>query len=240
MLWDDNAPEGLKKGTRRTLVRVLETILRLAHPVMPFITEEIWQSVHKLAGYETDSSESGSESPTIMIQPYPIADPSKIDEQAEADIGWLQDLILVVRNIRGEMNISPGIKLSMLLDKGSDADRVRLENTEALLCKLANLEKVQWLSDNEEPPFSASGLCGDMEVMIPMAGLIDVGEEVERLNKAIEKLVKESSRLQGKLGNQKFVENAPSEVVEAERQKLQESEQNIELLKSKKAQVEAL
>lgn len=240
VLWDDNAPEGLKKGTRRTLVRVLETILRLAHPVMPFITEEIWQSVHQLAGHETDSSESGSESPTIMIQPYPIADPSKIDEQAEADIGWLQDLILVVRNIRGEMNISPGIKLSMLLDKGSDADRVRLENTEALLCKLANLEKVQWLSDNEEPPFSASGLCGDMEVMIPMAGLIDVGEEVERLNKAIEKLVKESSRLQGKLGNQKFVENAPSEVVEAERQKLQESEQNIELLKSKKAQVEAL
>jgi valyl-tRNA synthetase len=231
VLWDESAPESLKVGTRRTLVSVLEAILRLAHPIMPFITEEIWQSVHKLAG------KSGK---TIMLQPYPQCDTEKVDMAAEADIEWLQKLILIVRNIRGEMNISPGKKLNMLLDNGSEVDRDRLENTKLLLLKIANLEEVRWLEENEKQPFSATGLAGELQVMIPMAGLIDVQEEIERLNKTIEKLVKEASRLNGKLSNSKFVENAPAEVVDSERKKLTECEQEIELLHAKRDEVQAL
>jgi valyl-tRNA synthetase len=237
VLWDESADEALKIGTRKTLVGVLETILRLAHPIMPFITEEIWQSVHQLAG---KNSGDKAESKTIMLQPYPEFDETKVDLAAEADIKWLQDLILVVRNIRGEMNISPGTALSMLLNKGSETDRARLKNTELLLSKIANLEEVRWLAKDEKPPFSASGLAGEMEVMIPMAGLIDVKAEVERLDKSIEKLVTEASRLSSKLSNQKFVENAPVEVVESERNKLTEYEQNISLLKTRKQEVEAI
>jgi valyl-tRNA synthetase len=231
VLWDDNAPETLKTGTRQTLVRVLEATLRLAHPIMPYITEEIWQSVHKLAGKTGD---------TIMLQPYPEFDAGKINTAAEADIAWLQKLILIVRNIRGEMNISPGKKLSMLLNKGSEEDRSRLKSTEVLLRKLANLENVRWLQKNEEPPFSATGLAGDLEVMIPMAGLIDVEAEVKRLNKEVEKLETESSRLQGKLSNQKFVSNAPEAVVDAEKKKLLDIEQALASLHSKVDEVKML
>ncbi len=231
VLWDDNAAESLKTGTRKTLVGVLEAILRLAHPLMPFITEEIWQQVHQLAGKDGD---------TIMLQPYPEYDGNKVDLEAEADVRWLQALILVVRNIRGEMNISPGTKLSLLLGKGNQTDRERLQNTEILLCKLANLEQVRWLDEGEQAPFSATGLAGEMEVMIPMAGLIDVEKELARLDKEIEKLVKEASRLTGKLSNQKFVDNAPAEVVESERKKLSDCEHNIKLLHSKRDQVQAI
>jgi len=231
VLWDDNAPEALKTGTRRTLVQVLEATLRMAHPIMPYITEEIWQSVHDLAGKPGD---------TIMLQPYPEFDPNHIDEAAEADIAWLQQLILIVRNIRGEMNISPGKKLSMLLDKGSEEDRARMQSTETLLCKLANLEQVRWLEDQEKPPFSATGLAGDLEVMIPMAGLIDVEAEVKRLNREVEKLVTESSRLKGKLSNQRFVDNAPATVVEAEKKKLSDIEQALSSLHTKLDEVKNL
>tara|TARA_B110000483_G_scaffold77522_2_gene96547 strand:- start:24030 stop:26873 length:2844 start_codon:yes stop_codon:yes gene_type:complete len=231
VLWDNNAPEALKTGTRQTLVRVLEATLRLAHPIMPYITEEIWQSVHKLAGKTGD---------TIMLQPYPEFDAGKINTAAEADIAWLQKLILIVRNIRGEMNISPGKKLAMLLQKGSEEDRSRLKSTEVLLRKLANLENVRWLQKNEEPPFSATGLAGDLEVMIPMAGLIDVKTEVKRLNKEVEKLETESSRLKGKLSNQKFVSNAPAAVVDAEKKKLLDIEQALASLHSKVGKVSSL
>jgi valyl-tRNA synthetase len=198
---------------------------------MPYITEEIWQSVHKLAGKTGD---------TIMLQPYPEFDAGKINTAAEADIAWLQKLILIVRNIRGEMNISPGKKLAMLLQKGSEEDRSRLKSTEVLLRKLANLENVRWLQKNEEPPFSATGLAGDLEVMIPMAGLIDVKTEVKRLNKEVEKLETESSRLKGKLSNQKFVSNAPAAVVDAEKKKLLDIEQALASLHSKVDKVSSL
>ena len=128
----------------------------------------------------------------------------------------------------------------MLLDNGSEVDRDRLENTKLLLLKIANLEEVRWLEENEKQPFSATGLAGELQVMIPMAGLIDVQEEIERLNKTIEKLVKEASRLNGKLSNSKFVENAPAEVVDSERKKLTECEQEIELLHAKRDEVQAL
>ena len=231
ILWDDKASAAQKIGTRRTLVRVLEATLRMAHPVMPFITEEIWQSVKDSAGKEGD---------TIMLQPYPEADQSKIDAEAEADIQWLQSIVLIARNIRGEMNISPGKKLSMLFDKGGTNDKERLNTTEPLLLKIANLEQVRWLDTGETAPFSSTARTGDLEVMIPLAGLIDIEEEIQRLSKQIEKLAGDSSRLEGKLNNQRFVDNAPPEVVAAERKKLTDNQQTLELLQSKLEEVKNL
>ncbi|MCX2779026.1 valine--tRNA ligase [Microbulbifer thermotolerans] len=211
VLWDENASNAIKKGTRRTLIRVLETTLRLAHPLMPFITEEIWQRVKDLAGASGE---------TIMLQPYPEPNDHKIDTEAEAAIAWLKQVIEGVRNIRGEMNISPAKKIPLLLRNGSQRDEALLEQARSLLLKLASLESITWLADGESAPASATALVGDMELLVPMAGLIDVQAETARLQKEIDKLAKERSRLENKLENPKFVDKAPAEVVAKERDKL--------------------
>ncbi|SMF08903.1 valyl-tRNA synthetase [Alteromonadaceae bacterium Bs31] len=215
VLWDDNASADIKKGTRRTLIRVLETILRLAHPMMPYITEEIWQRVKPLAAAEGDS---------IMLAPYPVADESKIDTQACADIEWVKGFIIGVRNIRGEMNIAPSKQLSVMLKNGEENDKRCSSEYSHFLKKLAQLDEVRWLNEGEKEPLSATALVGDLEILVPMAGLIDKDAEIARLKKESEKLEKETSRLQGKLGNAKFVDNAPAEVVEKEKTKLADAQ----------------
>jgi len=221
VLWDENASPALQKGTRRTLIRVLETTLRMAHPLMPFITEEIWQQVKTLAGAEGD---------TIMLQPYPEADASKVDEQATNDIEWLKNVIIGIRNIRGEMNISPGKMLPVYFNNGSPQDKQRLENNQQFLSKLAKLDSVTWLNQGEEAPMSATALVGDMEILVPMAGLIDKDAELARLNKETEKLQKELMKVKGKLNNEKFVSNAPEEVVAKEKSRLEEMETTLNKL----------
>ncbi|ATJ81364.1 valine--tRNA ligase [Halomonas beimenensis] len=211
VLWDDEASEAAKRGTRRTLVRVLEAILRLAHPMMPYISEEIWQRAAPLAGVAGES---------IMVQPWPVADESLIDEAATHDIEWLQGVIVAVRNIRAEMNIAPGKPLEVLLTKGGEADRARLEANRLFLSKLAKLERVTWLSDPEQAPLSATQLVGEMEVLVPMAGLIDKDAELARLAKEIEKQDKLIGGIEKKLGNESFVAKAPEAVVQKERDKL--------------------
>ncbi|MBB3062991.1 valine--tRNA ligase [Microbulbifer rhizosphaerae] len=213
VLWDDSASAAVKKGTRRTLIRVLETTLRLAHPLMPFITEEIWQRVKTLARKSGD---------TIMLQPYPAPNEHKIDTDAEAAVAWLKEVIEGVRNIRGEMNISPAKKIPLLLRGGSDTDRQLLEQTRNLLTKLASLESITCLKQGEPAPASATALAGDLELLVPMAGLIDVEAESARLKKEIDKLEKELVRVQVKLSNPKFVDKAPAEVVAKEKDKLTE------------------
>jgi valyl-tRNA synthetase len=210
-----NSSEEAKRGTRQTLVRVLETTLRLAHPMMPFITEEIWQRIAPLSG----AIKNAEEASTIMLQAFPQPDPSKHDGAAEDDIQWIKQVIIAVRNIRGEMDISPGKKLPLYLHNGADADLCRLKSYESFLTNLAKLEKITWLSD-EAPPVSATQLVGDMEVLVPMAGLIDKDAESQRLQKEIDKLDKEIARLEGKLCNEKFISKAPAEVVEKEKEKL--------------------
>lgn len=203
----------LLRGTRRTLVRVLEAILRLAHPFMPFITEEIWQRIAPLAG------KSGH---TIMNQAYPVADTKKVDTTALGDVEWLQGVIVAIRNIRGEMDISPARAIPVLLRHGQAEDQRRYNENKSYIEALAKLEKLDWLGD-EEPPLSATQLVGDMEVLVPMAGLIDVAAEVARLTKELDKATKEVTRLQAKLGNDKFVSNAPADVVEKEKAKLRDA-----------------
>ena len=230
VLWDDNASAAQLRGTRRTLVRVLETTLRMAHPFMPFITEEIWQRVAPLAGASGD---------TIMLQAYPEADDSKIDATAEADIEWLQGVILGIRNIRGEMNIPPSRALNVLLNNGSTEDQRRLSENHKALSKLAKLENIEWAGDGELP-MSATQLVGSMEVLVPMADLIDKDAELARLAKEIEKLGKEIQRLDGKLSNANFVDKAPADVVAKEREKLDGQRQALAKLEQQAEKIRSL
>ncbi|MGO3698158.1 MULTISPECIES: valine--tRNA ligase [Halomonas] len=234
VLWDENASAEAKRGTRRTLVRVLETILRLAHPMMPYITEEIWQRVSPLAG--TFMGEGAS----LMLQAWPEADESKIDEQATHDIEWLKGVIIAVRNIRAEMNIAPGKPLDVLLTKGKPEDAKRLESNRHFLAKLAKLESASWLENPNDAPLSATQLVGDMEVLVPMADLIDKDTELARLNKEIEKQDKLMVGIEKKLGNPGFMSKAPDAVVEKERGKLAEFQSAKKLLQEQKTKIEAL
>ncbi|MFC2970736.1 valine--tRNA ligase [Azotobacter bryophylli] len=231
VLWDETASIERQRGTRRTLVRVLEVILRLAHPFMPFITEEIWQRIKGLAG------KSG---PTIMLQPWPVADESRIDEAAEGDIEWVKELMLGVRQIRGEMKISMAKRIDVILANASEQDRRRLAANEPLLAKLAKLESIRVLEAGEEAPLAATALVGEMEVLVPMVGLIDKDAEMARLDKELQRLEGEVKRVGGKLANEGFVAKAPAEVLEKERAKLAEAEQALAKLGEQRARIATL
>ncbi|MDH0733994.1 valine--tRNA ligase [Pseudomonas sichuanensis] len=231
VLWDENAPVERARGTRRTLVRVLEVALRLAHPFMPFITEEIWQRIAPLAGIDGK---------TIMLQPWPEANESRIDAAAEGDIEWLKELMVGLRNIRAEMNIGPGKPLPLFLKNANADDQRRLQENEALLKKLAKVESFTVLGERDEAPLSATALVGDLQVLVPMAGLIDKDAELARLNKEIQRLQGEVQRVGGKLSNAAFVDKAPPAVIEKERAKLAESEQALANFTEQHARIAAL
>ncbi|EAT12262.1 valine--tRNA ligase [Bermanella marisrubri] len=215
VLWDDNASDAQKRGTRRTLVNVLEAILRMSHPMMPYITEEIWQTIGPIAGKSGD---------TIMLAQYPQADETKIDAQADTDIEWLKGVITGIRNIRADMGIGPGKPVKCFFKDGNADDQRRLEANQTFLKNLAKLEEITWLNQGDKAPLASTALVGEMEVLIPMAGNIDVDAEVNRLSKAIEKNQKELDRVSGKLNNPKFVDKAPADVIEKEKAKLADFE----------------
>ncbi|WP_372878235.1 valine--tRNA ligase [Spongiibacter marinus] len=233
VLWDDNASAEAKRGTRRTLIQVLEATLRLAHPFMPFITEEIWQRVAPIAGINAGDS-------SIMLQPYPCSNDQGIDEQALSDAEWLKAVITAIRNIRGEMNVPPSKALNVLLRNTSEEDAQRLAANRQFLLKLAKLDDIRALNDGEQAPMAATQLVGDMEVLVPMAGLIDKASELARLDKEIAKLDKDIQRLSGKLGNPGFIDKAPAAVVEKEKEKLQGQQHARLRLVEQRGEIEAL
>ena len=231
VLWDENASLERQRGTRRTLARVLEVVLRLAHPFMPFITEEIWQRLKAPAGVQGE---------TLMLQPWPVANEARIDAAAEGDIEWVKALMLGVRQIRGEMKISMAKRIDIIVANASAEDQRRLADFEPLLNKLAKLESVRVLAAGEEAPMSATTLVGEMEVLVPMAGLIDKDAELTRLDKEIGRLEGEVKRVGGKLGNEGFVAKAPAEVLEKERAKLAEAEQALAKLVDQRQRIATL
>lgn len=206
-----DSSEAAKRGTRKTLVRVLETILRLLHPIIPFITEEAWQSVAPLAGKQGD---------TIMLEPYPEADDSKIDQKAIFELEWVKTFIIGVRKIRSEMDIAPNKKLPVFLEGLTPQDTQWLNHNKRYLLSLAKLDSIEVLKESATAPESAVALVGEMKVLIPIAGLIDKEAELARLSKEIAKLQNEIKRLGGKLNNAGFVAKAPEAVVAKEREKL--------------------
>jgi len=203
-------------ATRYTLVTVLETSLRLLHPLMPFITEEIWQRIAPLTGLNKN------EKPTMMFQPYPQYNTAVKDEKTEKELEWLKNIIIAIRTIRSEMNIPPNKPITILFHKGSEQDKQRYEAHRTLIINLAKLESVTWLNAHDTPPESATAIVGELEIFIPMAGLINKEEELTRLNKEITKLKTEAMRAEAKLATPSFVERAPQQVVEKEQQRLAE------------------
>ena len=218
VLQTDEASAALQRGTRKTLIEVLESLLRLLHPLLPFVTEEIWQQVATRAGIEGD---------TIMLRPYPVASTRVPDTASVADIEWVKQFILGIRQIRGEMDISPGKKLPVLLQGASDTDQQRANTHGLLIQVVGRVESVTVLADGEHPPAAATALLGDMRLLVPMKGLIDVDAERARLDKRIDKARTDLARTNAKLGNEKFVNNAPPEVVTQERERAAEFEKTI-------------
>ncbi len=225
------ANDAEKRATRHTLVNVLEAMLRLAHPLMPFITEEVWQRVAPLADIDAD---------TIMLQPYPVVDTQAIDPAAEVEMAWVMRFILGIRRIKGEMNIAPGKRVPVLLANASEEDQSWAERHRAYLDFLAKTESIEILATGEAGPESATALVGDMRILIPLAGLIDKDAELARLDKEIGRLEKDIARTEGKLSNPKFIDKAPEAVVQKERDKLEDAHKALENLKTQRERIHAL
>jgi valyl-tRNA synthetase len=185
---------------------------------MPFISEEIWQQVAPRAGIDAE---------TIMLRPYPVTDSDDDHSDAVADVEWVRQFILGVRQIRGEMDISPGKFLPVILQHASESDLRRCDAHAYLLQRVGRVESVSQLGDGEEPPASATALLGDMRLLVPMKGIIDVDAEQARLEKQKQKIEADLARTNGKLGNEKFVNNAPADVVTQERQRAAEFTKTI-------------
>jgi valyl-tRNA synthetase len=233
ILQGEATTDAQKRGTRRTLVTVLEALLRALHPMMPFITEEVWQRVHPLAAPLLAARKPRGEQATadsVMLAAYPQARDYAADSQADSEVTWMKQFILAVRQIRGEMDIAPSRKIPLLLRNAPERERGLAEKLFSYLSRLAGLESIRLLAPDENAPESATAILGELELLVPMAGLIDPAAETERLTKRIAKNAADIAKLKGKLGNENFVRNAPPEVVAADRTRAAELEaQNASL-----------
>ncbi len=219
----------LKNATRHTLLHVLEISLRALHSFMPFITEEIWQRVKGPLGISGE---------TIMHQPFPPS--GDIDLQAGEDIGWLKQILQGIRRIRSELDLAPSLKLDVELQAGKESDRSRFKQFEHLLASIGRVQSFQWIDDRADTSKSAVALVGDLKVLIPLAGLVDVQAELKRIGKLILREQADLNRSKAKVGNRKFVEKAPPEVVEQEKERLADHEAKLERFKSQLEQLESL
>ena len=231
VLNDVNVPTERKAEVRRVLLSVMEASLRLAHPLMPYLTEEIWQTLAPMIGRGGDS---------IMLAQYPVADTAKINDQAEADMQWLQGLIGAVRNIRGEMGLGNARLLPVLLQNTTDAEKAQISRIEPLFKALAKVESITFLVNGEQPPLSSSSVVGHASVFVPMKGLIDPKAELGRLQKDFDKVQKQHDQIATKLGNEGFVAKSPVAVVEGEKVKLAEFAAQLEKIKANMDQIAAL
>ncbi len=219
------------RTTRFTLLNTLEATLRLAHPFLPFMTEEIWQQI--------PASVRG-EGKTIMLQIFPEANDNLSDPEAESDVAWIKAIVTASRNIRGEYDISFGKPIPVLLHNGNENDKARLDSYFDLLEFLVKPERIEWLEKNENTPPSATHLIGDMQVLVPLAGLIDKNAEIARLDKEIDRKQQDKSRAEGKIKNPHFLNKAPADVVQKEKDKLTDVIAALEQLEEQKVRVSSL
>lgn len=221
VLQSEQANPAEQRGTRQTLAEALEIILRLLHPLMPFITEEIWLEVGKRVGATGD---------TIMTQPFPQTNDDWQDDDAETELQWVMQFILGIRQIRGEMDIPPGKPLPVLLQEASANDRELALRHQNILQRVGRVESITPLEQGDAEPASATALLGDMRLLVPMAGLIDIDAERARLKKLEQRVLVDLKRSRGKIDNEKFVNNAPAAVVTQERKRITEFEKQLEQL----------
>ncbi|RWX53975.1 valine--tRNA ligase [Photobacterium chitinilyticum] len=230
VLW--KGTEAQQRATRYTLITVLEKTLRLAHPVLPYITESIWQSVKPLI--------KGVDGETIMTQALPQFDEANFNADAVADIEWVKAFITSIRNLRAEYDIAPSKGLDVMLKVAGEKDAARLQANTVVLQSLAKLDSIKVLADGEETPACATSLVGKSELMIPMAGLIDKDAELARLDKEVAKIQGEVKRIEGKLSNEGFVAKAPEAVIAKEREKLTGYQEKLVKLEAQKETIAAL
>lgn len=231
VLQDEYALSALKRGTRKTLIHVLDQILRLLHPLMPFITEEIWQRTNKFNGENGES---------IMLSAYPQVNTAFLSDTIEEELEWLKAMIQALRTIRSEMSIPPSKLIPLKIRNISPALRERAEKYKTLLQSLSKIAQIEYLAESDKVPLCATAVLGDIELLIPMADLIDKQAELARLNKELAKLDKDINLAEGKLGNPAFADKAPAEVIEKEKEKLAQAKQAKEKLILHKANIEAL
>jgi valyl-tRNA synthetase len=230
-LQSDSTSEAAKFGTRQTLAQILEALQRALHPLMPFITEEIWQKTAALAG------RGGA---TIMLEPYPHAADYPADPEAEAEIAWLQSFILAVRQIRGEMDINPAKRIPVLVKEPSAGGRASIERHRTYLERLAGIERIAVLERGVAAPQAATAMVGELTILVPMANLIDAAAESERLGKRLAKTRQDLDKTRAQLGNENFVGNAPAAVVGALRERAAELERTAVGLEAQLQRVRAL
>jgi len=227
----ENISEAEIRTTKYTLLFVLEYMMRLLHPIMPFITEEIWQKISPMLGIQGDS---------IMLQPYPRVASEKINTEADHAIAWVQKIITVIRTIRSEMNVSPAKKFSVICDKGTAQDQLFTEKYAHYLKALAKIENITWRNAHEEIPACATAIADQLEIHIPLAGLIDRDAEFQRIKKEIEKNEKIKSQLESRLSNSTFTDKAPAEVVTEVRAQLEATQQTLVKLHEQYTRIENL
>ena len=231
VLYDDQALSAMKRGTRHTLIHVLDQILKLLHPLMPFITEEIWQRTIKVMG------ENGE---TLMLSPYPRVDQKLINEPIEEELEWLKKVVQSIRTIRSEMSISPAKFIPLNLRNVSLDMQERVKKYSQTLTSLSRLTSIHCLEAKEAVPVSASAVVGDIELLIPMADLIDKEAELGRLEKELAKLDKDIAFIEGKLNNPKFTDKAPADIIAKEREKLAQAQLVKEKLLHHQATIQTL
>jgi len=233
-------------STRHTLLVVLEAVLRALHPIIPFVTEEIW---HEVAGLLMRSSSSAKDEPasvpdlstqSISQCTYPQANDFASDPAAEAKIEWLKSVLTQLRRIRSEMNIAPGKTIPLLYAGGNATDRARTQKFSAQIEFLARTESQRWLAAGETEPAAAAGIVGELKLLIPLAGLIDVGAEKQRLEKEIKRVDGEIAKCQAKLGKESFVASAPAAIVEQEKQRLADFTTLLVALREQLGKLDAL
>jgi len=226
VLQSDESSEDEKNETKKTLITIIESILRLIHPFTPFISEEIWQKIPR---------EYKGAGDYLMVANYPISDSTLTDEQAIKNICWLKETVTAIRNIRGEMDISPARKIPIIISRGTAQDRFNLEKFELLLKALIVPESITWKEPEDHNPLAATAIAGTMELLVPMENLIDKESELTRLSKELTKKNKEFEAIKKKLDNPNFIKKAPKAIVEKEdlkRQRLDEVIKNLEHKKS--------
>ncbi len=231
VLQSEDATAAQKQGARRTLVGVLETLLRALHPLAPFISEEIWQRARASAGVSGE---------TIMLARYPRAADLDRDPEAERELEWVRQFVLGVRQIRGEMDIAPSRKIEVVLQNAGPQDLSYLDRNRRFLERLAGIETPRLVERGAPAPISAVALLGELEILVPMAGLIDPAAEEERLGKRRRKAEADLQKLRAKTANEEFVRNAPAEVVAKDRARILELGTELEQLDRQASRVRAL
>ena len=231
VLYDKAALGSMKRGTRRTLIHVLNKILKLLHPILPFITEEIWQKTVKLSSENTE---------TILLSRYPQVEEQFINASIEEEIEWLKKVVQSVRTIRSEMTISPTKLIPLNLRNATPIIQERIKKYEQTLMSLSKLKSIDYLDADAKVPLSASAVVDEMELLIPMANLIDKEAELARLEKELAKLNKDILFSEGKLNNPTFTDKAPAEIISKERDKLAQAQLARDKLMHHQTAIEAL